>query len=187
MLAQNLLTFVLVVFGWVFFRADSMGDAFQILGAMVGFTNGSSAGIFVEWTPLQTIAMIAAPIVVWGFRTTQEHAASPKVWWMIAVFSLFLVSLVHLHRAANVPFLSSGGDEEHPLLDFGDAREGPFFPSLKAASVQSAVPFGPRAGRPLRRLKDPDLARAFEAAGWSSLSVSPGLVAESSGIPGSIS
>ena len=60
-------------------------------------------------------------------------------------------------------------------------REGPFFPSLKAASVQSAVPFGPRAGRPLRRLKDPDLARAFEAAGWSSQSVSPGLVAKSNG------
>ena len=83
--------------------------------------------------------------------------------------------------------MPSGGDEEHPLLDFGDARESPFFPSLKAASVQSAVPFGPRAGRPLRRLKDPDLARAFAAAGWSSQSVSPGLVAKSNGIPGSIS
>ena len=75
----------------------------------------------------------------------------------------------------------SGGDEEHPLLDFGDASEGPFFPSLKAASVQSAVPFGPRAGRPLRRLKDPDLARAFAAAGWSSQSVSPGLLLKSNG------
>ena len=77
--------------------------------------------------------------------------------------------------------LPSGGDDEHPLLDFGDAREGSFFPSLKAASVQSAVPFGPRAGRPLRRLKDPDLARAFRAAGWSSQGISPRLVANSNG------
>ena len=102
---QNLLTFILVVIGWVFFRADSMGDAFQMLGAMVGSSGETSAGVFAEWTRMQTLALIAAPIVVWGFRTTQEHAASPKVWWMVSVFTLFLVSLVHLHRAANVPFL----------------------------------------------------------------------------------
>ncbi|QDV05852.1 hypothetical protein Poly30_13550 [Planctomycetes bacterium Poly30] len=29
---------------------------------------------------------------------------------------------------------------EQPLLDFGDARDGSFFPSLKAASVKSLVP-----------------------------------------------
>ena len=54
-----------------------------------------------------------------------------------------------------------------PLLDFGEAQEGSFLPGLKAASVQSAAPFGPRVGQPLRRLLDPDLARAFAAAGWS--------------------
>ena len=43
------------------------------------------------------------------------------------------------------------------------------------------MPFGPRAGRPLRRLKDPDLARAFKAASWSSQRVSPRLVANSNG------
>ncbi len=79
-------------------------------------------------------------------------------------------------------FEPGGGDcDEQPLLDFGDAREGSFFPSLKAASVQSAVPFGARAGQPLKRLKDPDLARAFEAAGWPSQRVSPRLVANSNG------
>ena len=40
----------------------------------------------------------------------------------------------------------SRGDDEHPLLDFGDANEGPFFPSLKAVAVQSAAFFDPRAG-----------------------------------------
>ncbi len=49
------------------------------------------------------------------------------------------------------------------LLDFGEAQEGSFLPGLKAASVQSAAPFGPQAGQPLRRLLDPDLARAFAA------------------------
>ncbi|WP_419190269.1 transposase [Saltatorellus ferox] len=70
---------------------------------------------------------------------------------------------------------------EQPLLDFGDARDGSFFPGLKAASVNSLVPFGPRAGLPLQRLRDPDLQRAFESAGWSSQRVSPPLVVNSSG------
>jgi len=76
---------------------------------------------------------------------------------------------------------STDGNYEQPLLDFGDARDGSFFPGLKSASVQSAVPFGPRAGLPLRRLKDPDLARAFEAAGWPIQRVSPPLVANENG------
>ncbi len=53
--------------------------------------------------------------------------------------------------------------------------------ALVPLAMQSAVPFGPRAGPPLRRVKDPDLARAFEAAGWSSQRVSPPLVANSDG------
>jgi hypothetical protein len=70
-----------------------------------------------------------------------------------------------------------------PLLDFGEAQEGSFLPGLKAASIQSAVPFGPRAGQPLRRLLDPDLARAYAAAGWSGRSQrsAPPLVMNSQG------
>jgi hypothetical protein len=70
-----------------------------------------------------------------------------------------------------------------PLLDFGEAKEGSFLPGLKAASVQSAAPFGPRAGQPLRRLLDPDLARAFAAAGWSdgSQRAAPPLVTNAKG------
>ena len=48
-------------------------------------------------------------------------------------------------------FADSSGSE-HPLLDFGDARDGSFFPGLKVASVKSAAPFAPGKGRPLERL-----------------------------------
>ncbi|MFT6111187.1 MAG: hypothetical protein ACJA2W_004117 [Planctomycetota bacterium] len=64
-------------------------------------------------------------------------------------------------------------EHEQPLLDFGDARDGAFFPGLKSASVSSLDPFGPRAGLPLRRLRDPDLARAHQSCGWSGQRVSP--------------
>ena len=53
---------------------------------------------------------------------------------------------------------ADGGADESQLLDFGDAREGSFFPGLKAASVKSLIPLGEAAGRPLKRLIDPDLA-----------------------------
>ena len=68
---------------------------------------------------------------------------------------------------ARAPEQHDSPEYSQPLLDFGEAQDGSFLPGLKAASVQSAVPFGPRAGQPLRRLLDPDLARAFAAAGWS--------------------
>ena len=77
-------------------------------------------------------------------------------------------------------FADAAGSQ-HPLLDFGDARDGSFFPGLKTASVKSVVPFGPGAGLPLERLLDPDLARAFQASGWSGQYVPPSLVATSDG------
>jgi len=77
--------------------------------------------------------------------------------------------------------LEDSPEYKQPLLDFGDAQEGAFFPGLKAASVQSLVPFGPRAGRPLERLRDPEVARDHAAAGWSSVRVPPPLVHTSDG------
>ena len=74
---------------------------------------------------------------------------------------------------------SSGSD--HPLLDFGDARDGSLFPDLKVASVKSAAPFAPGKGRPLERLFDHDSVRAYEASGWSGSQVTPSLVATSDG------
>ncbi len=103
--AQNLVTFVLVIFGWVLFRAESMGDAMRIFGTMFGVSDGATAGLFAEWNLLQSITFVVGPLVVWKFRTTQEHAASPRAWWVATVFVLFLVSLLHLHRADNIPFL----------------------------------------------------------------------------------
>ncbi len=72
---------------------------------------------------------------------------------------------------------SESGDPEQLFLDFGDAQDGPFFPSLKAASIKSKVPFGEREGRGVRTLRDPDIARAYESSGWTlSTHVPPPLV-----------
>ncbi|WP_145194734.1 transposase [Planctomycetes bacterium Poly30] len=60
-------------------------------------------------------------------------------------------------------------------------RDDAFFPALTAASVKSLVPFGPRAGQPLKRLIDPDLGLAFQSSGWGSQDVPPPLVVNASG------
>ncbi len=102
---QNALTFVIVVIGWVLFRASSIPEALQFLGAMAGRGSSAASTLFIEWSHLQTIAYIAGPLVIFGFATTQEHAKRPRTWWVAAVFVLFLISLLHLHRASNIPFL----------------------------------------------------------------------------------
>ena len=131
--------------------------------------------------PVSTGPLDALLPEITQFRTVQLPKTPPPLESLVPWSRIWQFSSVVRAPAEIPPPEPSGGDEEHPLLDFGDASEGPFFPSLKAASVQSAVPFGPRAGRPLRRLKDPDLARAFAAAGWSSQSVSPELLLKSNG------
>ena len=104
-LVQQAITFVIVVVGWVFFRASSLPEAFRFLGAMAGRGADGASTLFIEWSHVQTLAYIAGPLVVFGFATTQEHAKRPRTWWIATVFVLFLVSLLHLHRASNIPFL----------------------------------------------------------------------------------
>lgn len=101
----NAITFVLIVFGWVIFRSDSMTHAIAMMQAMIGIGAGGHAGIFTEWTHVQSIAFVAAPLVIWFTRTTQEHARDPRSAWILLTFFLFAISLVHLHRASHVPFL----------------------------------------------------------------------------------
>lgn len=47
-------TFVAVMLGWVVFRADSLGDAGSIYGALVGLSGAPAAGVVAEvtWQPL---------------------------------------------------------------------------------------------------------------------------------------
>ena len=101
---RNALTFVIVVFGWVLFRADGIDVASSVARSMLGLQDGG-LGTLAEWNPLLSAAFLAAPVVVWGFRTTQDYAQRPPRWWIAALTALFLLSLVHLQRAANVPFL----------------------------------------------------------------------------------
>ena len=81
----NVITFLIVVVGWVIFRAETLPQAGRMIGAMFGVSGSTSAGLFTEWTGLETLAMIVAPLVVWGTPTTQAQARSPRTAWIACV------------------------------------------------------------------------------------------------------
>jgi len=102
---ETAVTFVIVIFGWVLFRAEDIGSAQSYMAAMCGLGDAGAAPVLLEWSRVQTVAMVAAGVIVYGFRTTQAYAAKPPLWWIAAVFTATGVALVHLHRASTVPFL----------------------------------------------------------------------------------
>ncbi len=102
-------TMVIVVFGWVLFRAPSMPDALAYMGAMLGLgetaaMRGFGAG-WVGLDRLQLAAFVVAPIVLYGFRTSQAQVERLRPAWCAAVACLAVIALVHLLRASHVPFL----------------------------------------------------------------------------------
>lgn len=99
---QMAVTFVIVIFGWVLFRAETVSGALDYSGALLGFGTGVTP-LAIE--PLHVVAGLIAIIVVWGLPTTQEvlFRAAPKV--AIALQPAFLLSLAQVHYADHVPFL----------------------------------------------------------------------------------
>ncbi|MEN8164058.1 MAG: MBOAT family protein, partial [Acidobacteriota bacterium] len=99
---QILITFVIVIFGWVLFRAETLPDALSFSAALLGIGTGVTP-LVIE--PLHLFAGLAAVIVVWGVPTTQEVLvrAAPTV--SIALQLAFLLALGQVHYADHVPFL----------------------------------------------------------------------------------
>ena len=100
---------VIVVFGWVLFRAPSMSDALAYMGAMLGLNQSAAlGGLGAGWVGLdrlQLAAFAAAPLVLYGFRTSQAQVERLRPAWCAAVAGLAVIALVHLLRASHVPFL----------------------------------------------------------------------------------
>jgi alginate O-acetyltransferase complex protein AlgI len=98
-------TMVLVMIGWVLFRAESLPEAGAHIAAMFGF-GGEGAGLTaLSVRPLHLIAGTAGVLVVWLTPTTQELIRRLPTWWALGLQPLFVLSLIQLHHASQVPFL----------------------------------------------------------------------------------
>ncbi len=99
----RLLTFALVIFGWVLFRAGSLGAAGARWGEMLGL--GQDAEPLLLIRPMHMIAAGLALAILWLTPTTQRLIKNPPVLWMLAMQPIFLLSLIQLHYQDHVPFL----------------------------------------------------------------------------------
>ncbi len=106
--ARIVLTFVIVLIAWVFFRAPDIGDAFRYLGAMFGLAAqhenaGLLTGIFYQ--PYYLAAFGFAAVVAWFGTQTWDWTRSLTLWKAIAILLLFLLSIGVLVTQAYNPFI----------------------------------------------------------------------------------
>jgi alginate O-acetyltransferase complex protein AlgI len=92
-------TFVVVLFTWVFFRAPTLSAALGYCGRMLGLGPAApAAGLLggVVGTPYHLVCFLAAGVLVWGAPQTWDFTrriTAPKAALVLAVFALALAAL----------------------------------------------------------------------------------------------
>ena len=97
-------TFVLVLFGWVLFRAESLPAAASYAASMTGL-GGAGAGLGLDVRVIHLLAAVGGAVVVWGMPTTQRLIARAGVSFALALQPAFLLAILQLHFSDHVPFL----------------------------------------------------------------------------------
>jgi len=106
--ARILITFVLVAFGWVLFRSDTIGDAVHYFGAMFGLTATTGASLLASaelYTPTNFLSMALCVLVL--IFPIQSFEWVKKLSWpkVVAIALLFGWSVVVMLTQAFNPFL----------------------------------------------------------------------------------
>ncbi len=97
--ARMALTFVLVVVGWVFFRAASIGDATTYLGQMFGLGVPADGAVLlagIVYAPYYLGTFVAAAVVVWACPQTWDWTrvlTQPRAAIALGLFGLSVMAL----------------------------------------------------------------------------------------------
>ncbi|HEY2252638.1 MAG TPA: MBOAT family O-acyltransferase [Planctomycetaceae bacterium] len=105
---KTALTFVIVCFTWVFFRADTLPQAVAYCSSMLGLgaarpAAGLIAGVIYQ--PYYLLALGAAAIVTWGFPQTWDFTRRITVLRGAVALGLLWLSLVVLTTQSFNPFI----------------------------------------------------------------------------------
>jgi len=93
------LTFVIVMVGWVFFRAGTLGDAFAYLGSLTGSAHPDAyqtAATGLVYQPYYLLSLCMAAILTWTSRQAWDITRVltwPRATLCLAVFWLAVISL----------------------------------------------------------------------------------------------
>jgi len=101
-------TFLIVTFAWVFFRARDLPAALSYCGAMLGLGDpqagsGLIAGIIYQ--PFYLVSMIIAAVIVWGAPQTWDWTR--EITWpkLVAIILLFISAVLVMTTQAFNPFI----------------------------------------------------------------------------------
>ncbi|WP_027396846.1 MBOAT family O-acyltransferase [Anaerovibrio lipolyticus] len=89
------ITFIAVVMAWVFFRADSVGSALEIISSMVGIFDGSVVGLVFHGPTGVRVRMLVAFAVLLLFcpsaqRLVEKYYSPNKVWLAVTLLAGFV-------------------------------------------------------------------------------------------------
>jgi len=104
------ITYVIVLFAWVFFRAKDLGASVDYLGAMFAGAGDGTVGAVLAgrvYQPLYVFVMVVGTALVWGGIETCElvERARRNAPLALGIFLLFLLSVVAMFSQAENPFL----------------------------------------------------------------------------------
>jgi len=102
-------TFLLMLFSWVLFRAENLSAARQYFGAMFGFSpaTGASALLAADiYAPLYLVVMTLCAVLVFQRAQAHEWSLKPQTWpRLMLLVPLFVFSLLVMFSQAFNPFL----------------------------------------------------------------------------------
>lgn len=100
-------TFLVVCLAWVFFRADSPGHAFRVLGAMFGGAARDGAGLVTGqlYSPYFLLSMAAAGIITWTAPQTWDWTRKLPAWKIGLVMVSLFASAAYMSIQAFNPFI----------------------------------------------------------------------------------
>jgi len=102
------LTFLFVLFGWVFFRATSWARAMLFLQCMLGIKAPSATAAVVAgmvYSPLQIWTMVLGVIAVWVLPDTWEWTQSLPAWKAVFCFGCLCGALLIMSTQTYQPFI----------------------------------------------------------------------------------
>jgi len=103
------LTFVLMLFSWVWFRADTLSEAMSYFGSMFGLAPVASAAPLLAadlYTPYRLLVLGLGAWLVFQPLQAHDWAQRPQTWARTAaLIPLFILSLMTMFSQAFNPFL----------------------------------------------------------------------------------
>ena len=101
-------TFIMVLFTWVFFRAANFEVARRYIAAMLGFGGDAPASAILQariFTPMNILVLVICAAVVWVFPRAQDLTKSLRWPKAILLAIVFVLALAMMFYAGYSPFL----------------------------------------------------------------------------------